>query len=425
MRSLVSAVASALVLTAAQPVLAQSADVEDLERKLDAALSLIEQLSQDLAAMKAEQESAPQPASRSASVDEEIVEIDARISDLEDVVDDMSEQVGSRAVVSAFDADKLNIGGFVDLAATHINGEDSSATSFNRQVFELLVSADLAKDWEIFVAQAFVRNAAPNFSDRLNPGFNDINSPVVTDTVLAWVNHKVSDWLNIRAGRFITPHGIINIEHFPATLLDPSQPQFLRPFPGQTMFPNFSNGFQIHGAGSGGGNNTLSYSIYAANFAGNSDKFNYGGRLAYNIYDLGVTVGANFAYGKRTDNNAADYLLYGADLLIDKGPIVWKSEIFATDEGVGDDRFAYYTQPAIRVNPKTTVFYRYDFLEAGDNPATLAPIGESTEHAFGVNFKPNKNVRLRGIVTLKDLEATAIAPQANAQQFQLSATLNF
>ena len=81
-------------------------------------------------------------------------------------------------------------------------------------------------------------------SERRNPKFL-MNSS--TPLIIAWGNYAYSDALNIQFGRFSTPHGIINIEHFPATLLDPEQPQFLRPFSGQTIFPNFVDGIHLYG----------------------------------------------------------------------------------------------------------------------------------------------------------------------------------
>lgn len=69
----------------------------------------------------------------------------------------------------------------------------------------------------------------------------DVGGETSTATVIAWANYIHSDTLNVQLGRYITPQGIIHIEHFPATLLDPEQPKFLRPFGGDTIFANFEN----------------------------------------------------------------------------------------------------------------------------------------------------------------------------------------
>lgn len=167
-----------------------------------------------------------------------------RVRTLETAVDRIDRQVGSRAVVNAFDAVSLDVGGFIDMAAKHVNGEDNNLTSFNRQVAELLFKAELSPNWNLFWAQSFLRKQEPNFNNPANPTIGNLNN-VATDTVLAWGNYRYDDSLQFQMGRFITPHGIVNIQHFPATLLDPDQPQFLRPFSGQTIFPNFTDGFQL------------------------------------------------------------------------------------------------------------------------------------------------------------------------------------
>lgn len=119
--------------------------------------------------------------------------LEERLDSVEDSVANVDQKVGSRAVVNAFDAVEFNFGGFLDLAATHVRGEDSSATSFNRQVFELLLGATLYENWELFVAQAFQRKTSVDFSDRRNPDFANRDSPVDTDTVIAWANYRHED----------------------------------------------------------------------------------------------------------------------------------------------------------------------------------------------------------------------------------------
>ena len=165
----------------------------------------------------------------------------------------------------------------------------------------------------------------------------------------------------------------------------------------------------------------LKYNVYVGNFAGNTEHFDYGGRLGYTFGDTGVTTGLNAASGHRVFANSSDYTLYGFDLLYDKGPILWKSEIFVTDEDatVGKDRFAFYTQPAWRFHDRWIAFYRYDFLDSG------AITGDTTEHAFGVTYKPNNNVHVRAIATLKHFDGGVGTTDANTQQYQLSATFSF
>ena len=359
--------------------------------------------------------------------------ITERLDDIEEVVFDLDERVGSRAVINAFEGMSLDIGGFLHSTFSHADGEQGSASSFNRNIFELLVKAELSKKWSAFVAQAFIRESSPNFDDpsgRLDPSFTQVGK---TPQVIAWANYKHSDLLNVQFGRFITPHGIINIEHFPAILLDPEQPQFLRPFGGQTIFPNFVNGLQLHGKKFFDDGNSLEYNAYTAEFAGNNDDLIFGGRLGYNFEEAGVSIGLNASSGDRARNTDSDYDMTGIDLLIDRGALSWKTEYFSTSEANGADRTAYYTQPAWRLDDKWTVFYRYDFLDDGTGN------GDRTENVVGVNYTPLSNIRLRatytmreidGSITLFDLDSDPLtpevtAPAADADIFQLSATLSF
>lgn len=400
--------------------------IEALERKLEQALEVVEGLKREVEALKGAANDAQPVGANPPELELRLSEVEERVEDTEELASDLDERVGSRAVVNAFDAVELDFGGFLDLATTHVEGEDSSATSFNRQVFEILLGAELSDRWSLFVAQAFVRKSSANFSDRRNPDFGDLGG-VTTDTVIAWGNYRHNELFNLRAGRFITPHGIINIEHFPALLLDPEQPQFLRPFVGQTIFPNFSDGFQVHGSRFLGadGDNHVQYHVYTGNFAGNATEFNYGGRVAWTLGSSGLTLGSNLATGSRIDEFDSDYYVYGADVLYDKDKVLWKSELFFADEDRGDDRFAFYTQPAWRFDDRWTVFYRFDYLDAGSDPLTLRELGQSTENVLGLSFRPNPNVHLRNIWTYKSFDSTRLTPSADAWLWELSATFSF
>ena len=405
--------------------------LNELEVKLNQAMGLINALQQELAGLKKTTPVKDPESETIEIVTQNVQENTERLNEMEDIVLDLGDKTGSRALVKAFDAVSIDLGGFLHSAFTYVDGEDGSASSFNRQTFELLLKAELGQSWSAFIAQAFIRESAPIYQDpegRTDPTFR-IPGAGISPTVIAWANYKSSDALNIRLGRFITPHGIINVDHFPATLLDPEQPQFLRPFGGQTIFANFMTGVNVHGQ-KFDENGTLKYDLYVGNFVGNPENLNYGGRMSYNITNIGLTIGANLGRGSRTKDEAiggasSDYLLYGGDVLYDKDKILWKSEIFVTKEDLGENRLAFYTQPAYRLNDKWTAFYRFDFLDDGKGT------GDKIEHAFGVNYRPIQSVVLRTILTLKGFdEVDASLPQgplsdADVRSLQLSATFSF
>ncbi len=376
-------------------------------------------------------------------------ELSERLEAQEDLSQELDEKVGSRAIVHAFDAMQLDFGGFLHSAFTHIHGDQGSASSFDRLTFEILLKAQFSRRFSAFFAQAFIRESNTRFTDtyqRTSPGFTFSGAGgVKTPLVIAWANYRHRDELNLQVGRYITPFGIINIEHFPAILLDTEQPQFLRPFSGDTIFPNFITGAQAHGKFFFN-DDTLQYNVYTGVFTGSTpEQFYSGARAAYTVGTLGTTFGLNIGTGKRSLTTTAPdttsvaknatFYMYGVDVLIDKGPILWKTELFMTDEdkGAGGNRVGFYTQPAYRVSDQWIVFYRYDFLDDGKlqivpssgGPRRHTP-GDSTEHVLGLNFLPVPNVRLRATATWKEFSSGRLgAPNANAQIFQLSGTFSF
>ncbi len=351
-----------------------------------------------------------------------VTELEERVEELEIVTTQHDESIGSRAVASAFDGLSLDIGGFFDTTSTIAIGENATDASFNRQTFELLLKADLGSKWDLFLAQAFTRNAPLNFIDpqqRTTPNFDSNNSEVETDTVVAWAQYKHKDILNVQFGRFITPHGIINIEHFPASLLDTEQPQFLRPFNAQNIFANFTNGINVYGS-KYLGNSTVTYAAYAGVWAGNSSNPIFGGRLDYKIGNSGFTFGVNGFSGDRVDQPTdSRYYGGGIDVLFDKGPLLWKNELYTTSEGNGQDRIAFYTQPSIRLSNSLTVLYRFDLFDDD----TIG--GRSIEHVGGLVFDPIDNVRLRAVYRLKRLLSDPGFDDADVNIIQLATTFNF
>lgn len=423
-RLLHGAAVTALLIATPQLAMADGDPDEqmaEMQQKLNEAMAAIKSLSGTVAALQNELEAQKAKSAASSTNDDTVAVLDERVEELEDTVDTIDSRVGSRAVANAFDATKLDIGGFVDIATTLAIGEDKTEAAFNREVFELLVKAKLGNAWDLFVAQAFIRNAPLKFSDpngRRSPFFANNNSPVATDTVIGWAQYSKSDMLNVQFGRFITPHGIINIEHFPANLLDPEQPQFLRPFPGQTIFANFSDGVNVHGS-KYVGNNKFSYNAYAAAWAGNSSNVNVGGRLEYSFVDSGLTFGLNGTYGDRSSTRDANFAVLGADVLFQKGRWIWKNEVYVTDEENAPSKYAFYTMPAYKLTDKWTAFYRFDYLDTG------LPGGESIENVLGLTVRPVFNVHLRGIYRWHHATRDAGIPAADTHVFQLSTTFNF
>lgn len=419
-RPLTAAITLALALGASSAFAKDDDRIAELERKLEQSMAVIAQMQSEIAELK----KADTATAETPDTAQTLAEQAARLDDVELAMVSVQEKVGSRAVINAFDAASIDLGGFLHQTATHINGDTGNATAFNATVFELLMRAQLDDKWSAFLAQAFMRASPDPFSpaaggSRSNPNFNT-GGGTATETVIAWADYKHSDALGIRFGRFITPQGIVNIEHFPAVLLDPEQPQFLRPFGSDTLFANFTTGVDLHGTRFVG-DSRLMYNVYGGNFSENANQAVYGARLAYAISDSGVTVGLNYNGGERRALQGGNFDTVGVDLAIDRGRFLLTSEVFASNESAPahDDRLGWYVQPAWRLNPQWTAFYRYDFLDNGMGE------GDQTENVFGITFKPRSNIHLRGTWTFQDFDAGATQPKADADVLQVSATLSF
>lgn len=426
---LYSSVSAAAFVLASAP--ANAATVDELEAKLNAAVALIEQQSKQMEELSSQLQQVKLNKVAPASGRTNVAQFEERLAEIEDTVFDLDDKVGSRAVVNAFDAASLDIGGFVHSTYTYVDTDTGSAGAFDTQNFELIIKADLDENWSAFVVGGFLReedNGIVLDGAGGNPDFTLANK---NPLIIGWVNYKYSDALNIQAGRQITPHGIVNIEHFPQILLDPRQPQFLRPFGGDTLFPNFTTGVQAHGKFFYDGGDSLQYNAYAAADQSDPEALIYGGRVAYTHADSGATFGLNALTGDRSDlSGESGYSVIGADLRVENDWLLWKSEIFQSYESTpdADDRFAFYAQPAWKIDDQWTVFYRYDYLESVNQLPGITDTLQSTENVVGITYKPKPNVHLRLTATDRDIEAdasTTLVEDSDSTVIQASATVSF
>jgi hypothetical protein len=352
----------------------------------------------------------------------------------------LEEKVGTRSLVHAFDAKSLDIGGFFTFAACYAHGKHSSEFSTNQSLLEILIRAQITDDLSFFTALGFLREADLDVTEKDHPTFRKYANRV--PQIIAWANYHYSDLIQVQLGRFVTPQGIINIEHFPPILLEINQPQFLRPFSGATMFPNFIIGGQFHGKHFIGeqDEHVLLYHLFSGYFNNAPKDLIAGLRTAYSIPDVGLTVGVNYSHGRRLNCSEPDsptgtlghlsivgslsattndYDQFGADLLIDCGPFLWKNEVWYSQERHEENRLAYYTQPAYRISDEWIVFYRFDFLRAGQT------VGKSKEHVVGVNFLPFSTVRTRTAYFCKETKCPGTNTDRRIHAVQTSATVSF
>lgn len=353
----------------------------------------------------------------------------------EGILLDLEERVGCRNLVETFGSDYLSFGGFFTQTLTWIDGYHKSQISANHSLLEILIKAEMGECFSLFTAVGLLWESDLNICATEGELFT--RHFIRSAPILLWLSYFHSDGLEFQVGRFITPHGIINREHFPPILLDLNQPQFLRPFRGHTLFPNFLVGGLLKGCHffDACDQHQLEYWLYSGQHNLDARDWVHGARLAYTNCFCGATVGGNYAHGRRTGAESVgpghftfvpvksvltnDYNLIGVDLLIDKGALLWKNEWFYTCEDGESNRMGYYTQPAWRINDCWIVFYRFDYLRAGQE------LGSSWEHVLGVNFLPHCLVRMRLEYFYKECPSSTGAVTIHPQVVQWSVTASF
>lgn len=302
------------------------------------------------------------------SRDEELLK---RLQELEEQVLELQLKETGKAPVTAFDAIKLDFGGFITQTFTStFNGDSPDRSSFDQTNLEFLVGADITENHRFFTAVGFLRQSdlvneatATDVSQRrFAPSANRVPG------IILWGQHTFSDLFEVTYGRFIDPWGIINIEHFPPVLMSLNQPQYLRNiqpgnlFGGNTIIPNFLNGIMMHGS-KFFGNHRAEYYGYTSNFNGQgSSDFISGARLAWTLPNRSATLGGSYQNGVRDDATNDHYDAFGLDFKVKHKGFLLKSEYIYSNIKNRDNRESYYIQPAYK-RGDWLVFYRFDFLD--------------------------------------------------------------
>lgn len=351
-----------------------------------------------------------------------IKSLESKVDILETQVADLELLQSQGNPVTTFDSIRLDFGGFITQQFTGIVNSENDEGSFDQTNVELLIGADVTEKDSFFAALGFLRrsfitmeNTAEDvtmreWEDRRNQ----------TPLIIGWYKHEFNDQLDVTLGRFINPWGIINIEHFPPTLMNLSQPQFLRPFGGATIIPNFIDGAQAHGT-TYFGDSEFEYYAYIAEFANNAGELLFGGRAAITDPSRVVTVGGNYQHGNRDDDT---YDAFGLDVLVDYEGFGLKTEyIVNTRDDLGDQE-TFYVQPFYRVGD-WLAFYRYDVIDLDDDVDSDA--SEQEEHILGVNYFYTPTIRLRGeyAFNIYDLENDSLGQDRDFDTVQVSITVSF
>lgn len=263
-------------------------------------------------------------------------------------------------------------------------------------------------------------------------------------------------WLNLRAGRYVTPWGIRNVEHFHPLFLVNSSPLFLRnptlnvsPSGASPIIASSMNGGEVNGRFLLGAN-MLNYSMYAGSSLAPDMDFNrlenivFGGRLAYTFFDDQLTFGANYQHGRRgnvvsvtTDHHGRaafvekEYDAWGLDLKAQVGDFGLKAEFIKSIVDNGADQIGGYIQPSYSLSDQFPFFYRFDYVDLNDNISGMPDFTERQEHIFGLNYFPHPLFRIRGEFILSNSNADRDPPffddpgDPDYEAVNISATMSF
>lgn len=361
-----------------------------------------------------------------------VEELKKRVEELEDHQAELLESAGGRALVQAYTAKGLDIGGHETSVFASIHGSGGSNTGHLVSLCEFYVKATVSDDWSVFLAPGFyVYNGAflddPATGTVGDPGFtSDLSADSHTIISKLQAEYRYSDLLRVRGGVIGTPHGTTSREYFIPSHLYGVGSLHTRLYLENLLFPQQVDGICASGVAATSDWNRVEYDAYAGFADELPDRWMGGARLAYVFGELGLTVSAEGGLGTRPGRSGADlltnvaylespfpsnfntqrdYRFGGATAELRSGPLVNKTEAYYSAENGYGDQKAFSTEWTWFVHEKLGLSYRFDYYDRGSDEfvtgisptitTALAPTGHATEHAFALVYDPLSTVRFR------------------------------
>jgi hypothetical protein len=275
----------------------------------------------------------------------------------------------------------IHLYGFADFTYVRQLGKRSATgplhPTFAMGNANLYVAAQINESWRSLLEVRFLylpggsipsinlRNPAAVRTDTATPDPSDVNRPLRWGGIeieRLWLEHTVNQYLSVRAGQWLSPYGIWNVDHGSPVFIPTIRPYMI----GEGLIPERQTGVEAYGSVFIEATQ-LGYHLTLSNGRGPIDAYQdlddnkaLGGRLfVKNDSLLGtLSLGASGYRGTYTDRSAQlttisaegrlvinepvassyEELVFAADLKWEWGNLLVQSEAIVSDNTYGDDR---------------------------------------------------------------------------------------
>jgi len=240
------------------------------------------------------------------------------------------QELGFSASAPAVDT-SLKLSGFMDFGST-IGMDDKTRFLTGKQAFYLgnvnvYISKSLSESIRTMaeIRFTYLPNGAPESqanaarASTATADYSDFGRNLRWGGIeieRAYVEWAATPWLTVRAGQYLTPYGIWNVDHGSPTIITAVRPFVV----GNNYFPERQTGFELYGRWEATSNSGLGYHLTLSNGTGPASEYKeldknkaVGGRLFWDYRKFGeLRVGGSIYYGRNTESNASSALVNGA-----------------------------------------------------------------------------------------------------------------
>ena len=325
---------------------------------------------------------------------------------LQDLQDDIQAQEDSVNSLRETVNSKVNLNGYYNFRFS-VDGSDEPM-AFQQHHLGVLMSKQLGKF--NFLMELELQNVPhhPEIAGEHEEGEEgehedepegDISGEGQVAVENAWMEYNHSRLLSVRVGKQLSPQYWWQ-NHYPNLTLSTALPIYLR-----ELFPAELVGVTVQGTAArpvGSSEFGVGYKFYVANnnFEGNSrtdrqDGKSWGARGQIRFPTRGalrrLDAAVDIYRGNvgLVNNELAEDHVFGLETQLEVSQFLFQSE-WARGTSLGQTRFGYYLQPALRIDEDWIAFYRLEQLES---PRIVRA---ERRHLAGLNFRPFPQIALKG-----------------------------